>query len=633
MGENSYTAKDIVVLSGPLGIRKRPAMYIGSTGGAGFLHLIYEVIDNAVDEAMAGYCHNITIKLTKEGEVDVAEVSDDGRGIPVDIIPKVNRPALEVVFTSLHSGAKFDNKIYKVAGGLHGVGLTVVNALSEYTEVTVKKDGKIYRLRFSRGMPTSQIEVIGESPETGTTVRFKPDMEIFSVKSFDGVLLSERLKSISYLSPGLRIRLRDERGDQPREEEFYSSLGLIDFITNLRRDREQISKPIAISKEADSTKIQISLQYVKSFNEELLSFVNKIKTTEGGTHVTGFRAGLTRAITNYVEKRVKRQNLPTIEGEDTREGLIAIISLMMQNPEFEGQTKEKLGNTTIKQIVENAIYSGLSDFLEENPLEAQKIVGVVLRAADAREAARRARELSRKKNLLDSGVLPGKLADCTETDPEKAELFIVEGESPAGSSKQGRDRMYQAVLPLRGKILNVEKASEERILNNEELRALVAALGTGTDESFNITKLRYKKIIFLADADVDGSHINTLLLTFFYNKLRPLIVNGNVYIAQPPLYRISKGKEITYAYSDAQLKELVGNNSKVAVQRYKGLGEMNPDQLWETTMDPKRRVLKKISIKDAELADELFRILMGMDVEPRRRFIEEHSTEVSFLDV
>ena len=636
MDDREYTAKDILVLSGPQGVRKRPAMYIGSTASPGFIHLLYEVLDNAVDEAMGGYAKSITVRLMNEEGTDVAEISDDGRGIPTDMIPKVGKPALEVIMTSLHAGAKFDNKAYKVSGGLHGVGLTVVNALSEYTEVTVRKDGKAFRQRFSRGVAASPLEEIGNAKagESGTTIKFKPDTEIFSVSSFDTIELTERLRDIAYLNPGLRIRLIDERSQELKETEYLSKNGLLDFLDYIRGDAQALIKPIQITKSTDHTKLELVMQYVGTYSEDILSFVNKIKTAQGGTHITGFRGALTRAITTYSQKNGRaRKSLP-IEGDDTREGLIAIITILMQNPEFEGQTKERLGNSSIRTLVENTVYGELSRYLEENPSEATKVLEKVYAAADARESARRARELSRKKGLFEGAVLPGKLADCTETDPEKCEIFIVEGESAAGSSKEARDRFYQAILPLRGKVLNVEKAAEERIFANAELHTMVTALGTGIKESFNPDGARYKKIILLTDADVDGSHIRTLLLTFLYRYMKPLIERGYVFIGQPPLYKISKGRDIKYAYTDNQLNEIMkGHDGKATVQRYKGLGEMNPEQLWETTMDPKKRVLKKITIGDAELANTMFTILMGLDVEQRRRFLEEHASEVKFLDI
>ena len=638
MTENEYTAKDILVLSGPQGVRKRPAMYVGSTGSSGFLHLLYEVLDNSIDEALGGYCKTIKIRLTKDVDVDVAEVSDDGRGIPVDLMQKEGKPALEVIMTSLHSGAKFDNKAYKVAGGLHGVGLTVVNALSEYTDIIVKRNGKIYQQLFSKGAATTELKVISEDnvDETGTTIKFKPDTTIFSTKSFDTVELIERLRQLAFLNKRIRIDFTDARemGNE-QTTTFVSQRGIPDFIDFVRGNRNQLSKQIIINKETDSTKIELGIQYIESYSEEVISFVNNINTAEGGAHVIGLHSALTRAIVNYMQKNAKKvgNHNTQIEGEDTREGLIAVLSIMMQNPEFEGQTKQKLGNPSIKSVVDSLIYPAISTYFEENPSDAASIIRKVLGSAEARESARKARELARKKSLFEGPILPGKLSDCTETDPEKSEIFIVEGESAAGSSKQGRNRLFQAILPLRGKILNVEKASDEKIFNNAELHSMVTAFGVGIRETFNPENLRYKKVILLADADVDGSHIRTLLLTFFFRYMRALIERGNIYIAQPPLYRVSKGKEHKWIYSDAELDKELKNDSKALIQRYKGLGEMNPDQLWETTMNPENRILKRVSIKDGQLAEAIFTVLMGIDVEKRRRFLEEHSTEVSFLDV
>lgn len=632
---NTYSAKDIIVLTGPEGIRKRPAMYIGSTGNTGFIHLLYEVIDNAIDEAVAGFCKNITIKLSNDDGVDIAEVNDDGRGIPVDIIEKEGKPALEVIMTSMHAGAKFSNNIYKVSGGLHGLGLTVVNSLSEYTEVTVIKNSKKYQQKFSRGLAISKLEIIGEAKqeESGTTIKFKPDQKIFSVTSFDTIALNERLKDLSFLNSGINISLIDGREEASKITKYFSQNGFKDFLDYLKGDTEELSKPIILSKQINSTKIDISIQYINNYSEDIVSFINNIKTAEGGTHITGFHTALTRSILNYIEKNKTLKTKININGEDTREGLIAIISIMMQNPEFEGQTKEKLGNQEIKSIVDSVLYSELSTYFEENPLQISKIMDKVISAAEARESAKKARELSRKKSMFEGSILHGKLTDCTERNPDKAEIFIVEGESAAGSSKQGRDRMFQAILPLKGKILNVEKASEDKIFNNQEIHNLITAIGTGIKETFNINNVRYKKIIMLTDADVDGSHIRTLLLTFFYMFMKPIIEQGYVYIAQPPLYKISIGREIKYVYSDNEMNALVNEHPHAGIQRYKGLGEMNPEQLWETTMDPKNRVLKKIKIRDAELAKQLFEILMGNDIEARRKFIEEHASEVSFLDI
>jgi DNA gyrase subunit B len=641
MENNEYSAKDIVALSGTEGVRKRPAMYIGSTGSKGFIHLLYEVLDNAIDEAQAGYANEIKILLTKDDDIDVAEVTDNGRGIPVDIMEKEGKPALEVIMTSLHTGGKFTNKAYKVSGGLHGVGLTVVNSLSEFTEVTIRKEGATYFQKFSRGAVVSPLEIIAilsdDLPPSYTKIRFKPDSTIFSAKSFDSIELNERLKELSYLNPGVSITLTDKRDpENPKVTVYSSAKGLADFLDFIRGEKEPLTKQIIIAKQLESIKIDLGMQYVNSYSEDVLSFVNKIRTPEGGTHVIGFRSALTRAISNYMQKNSKKfgKQQAEVEGEDTREGLVAIISISMQNPEFEGQTKEKLGNTAIKSAVDSTLYAALSTYLEENPVDASNIIKKILTAAEARESARRARELARKKNLFEGSLLPGKLADCSEDDPEKSEIFIVEGQSAGGSAKEGRDRKYQAILPLKGKILNVEKASDEKLFNNAELHTMVTAFGVGIRESFNPENLRYNKIILLADADVDGSHIRTLLLTFLYRYMRPLIEKGNIYIAQPPLYKITRGKESKYLYSDLELNKAVQEyGAKAAVQRYKGLGEMDAHELWETTMNPENRVLRKINIKDARIADAIFTTLMGIDVEQRRHYIEEHSTEVTFLDI
>jgi DNA gyrase subunit B len=634
--KDEYNASKIVVLEGVQGVRKRPAMYIGSTGSSGVLHLLFELIDNAVDEAMAGYCKNIIVHLTQAETGDIGEVIDDGRGIPIDIMPKYNKSALEVILTSLHSGAKFTNEVYKTAGGLHGVGLTVVNALSEFLEVRVRRDGKEYMQTFSRGVPTSELKEIGPAQNTGTAIKFKPDPEIFPSPRFDSIALKERLRYTSYLNPGLRIMLIDERFENREEETYYSEKGLLDFLTDLNKGKTAVTSPIHFKKQEDQNILEFALQYNSGYDENVESFVNSIKTGEGGTHVMGFRAALTRAITNYIEKNKMlngRKELK-ITGDDVREGLSAIISILIPNPEFEGQTKEKLGNTKVKSIVESTFYTLFSQYLEEHPADARAIVEKAANAAIARESARKAKELVRKKSIFDGAVLPGKLADCLESDPENCDIFIVEGESAGGSSKQGRDKKTQAILPLRGKILNVEKATDEKIFENAELRAMVAAFGTGIKETFNVENIRYKKIIIMTDADVDGSHIRTLLLTFFYRYLRKIIELGYVYIAQPPLYKVSKGKEIHYCYSDAELEEKLKElGDDASVQRYKGLGEMNPEQLWETTMNPEKRILKKVYIADAERADRLFSVLMGLDVSERRKFLEEHSTEVASLDI
>ncbi|MDE1824428.1 MAG: DNA gyrase subunit B [Candidatus Micrarchaeota archaeon] len=631
---DSYNASKIVVLEGPQGIRKRPAMYIGSTGPSGVLHLLYEVVDNAVDEAIAGYCKNISIRLFREDSGDIAEVTDDGRGIPIDTIEKYNKSALEVIMTTLHKGAKFNNDVYKVSGGLHGVGLTVVNALSEYTDVTVRKDGHTYRQSFSRGIPSGKIELIGDTNEKGTTIRFKPDKDIFSTLVIDSTILKERLRYTAFLNPGLRITLTDERFESKETEEFASSGGLADFISFLNKDAATLTNIIQSKRQEGTVTIEFALQYVDTYEEKLDSFVNNIKTPEGGTHVSGMHSAITRAIMNYIDKNKINVRDIRITGEDTREGLTAILSVLMQNPEFEGQTKEKLGNASVKGIVDGTVYANMSRYLEEHPADAKAIMGKVMSAASARESARKARDLARKKNIFDSTVLPGKLADCIDSNPENTELFIVEGASAGGSAKEGRDKSIQAILPLRGKILNVEKAGDERIFDNAEIKAMVTAFGTGIKETFNSEAIRYKKIIIMTDADVDGSHIRTLLLTFFYRYMKKIIESGYVFAAQPPLYKISKGKNEAYCYNDAELAEKMkelGEDS--AVQRYKGLGEMNQEQLWDTTMNPKNRRLKKLTIADAARAEELFKILMGVDVPQRRKFLQEHAEEVKTLDV
>jgi len=634
--KDEYNASKIVVLEGTQGIRKRPAMYIGTTGLQGVVHLIIEIIDNAIDESLAGYCKNISVSLRQEETGDVAEVSDDGRGIPVDIMPKYEKSALEVIMTSLHSGAKFDNNTYKISGGLHGVGLTVVNALSEYVEVTVKKDGNVYRQRFSRGQPVSQLEVIGTTDEHGTTIKFKPDPEIFPDPHFDSEQIKSKIEYASFLNPGIKIKFSDERFPQKEIKEYYSEQGIPELINKLNKDKQALTNIIYAKKQQDSMQIEFALQYNNSYDEKVLSFVNDVRTTEGGTHEVGFRSALTRAIINYAaEAKNGKENVEVkLTGDDIREGLTAVVSLLMQNPEFEGQTKEKLGNTKVKSIVESSVYAILSRYLEEHPSDAKAIIEKVQGAAIARESARKARELARKKSIFETAVLPGKLSDCVEGDPDKAEIFIVEGESAGGSSKQGRDKNFQAILPLRGKILNVEKATDEKIFSNAEIHTMVAAFGTGIKDTFNPEAVRYKKIIIMTDADVDGSHIKTLLLTFFYRYMRKLIELGYIYVAQPPLYKVSKGKEQYYCYTDEELNNKVKElGDGVAVQRYKGLGEMNPEQLWQTTMNPEKRILKRITIKDAEKADKLLTILMGIDVAERRKFIEEHSREVRFLDV
>ncbi len=632
---DSYNASKIVVLEGTQGIRKRPGMYIGSTGASGVLHLLYEVIDNAVDESAAGYCRNIAVRLSQDVEGDIAEVTDDGRGIPVDMMDKYNKSALEVIMTTLHKGAKFNNDVYKVSGGLHGVGLTVVNALSEYTEVTVKRNGHAYRQTFSRGIASSELQTVGETKERGTTIKFKPDKEIFSAQTFDSALLKERLRYLMFLNPGLRIVLTDDRFSAHEEETYFSNEGIKDFIKYINKEISPLTSIIYAKKQEGTTVVEFALQYTNAYDEKVEPFVNNIKTNEGGTHLSGFRAAVTRAVLSYIDKnKLNAKAALKITGEDAREGLTAVISILMQDPEFEGQTKEKLGNVNIKSVVESAVYQYLSRYLEEHPAEAKAIVGKIITAAMARESARKAREIVRKKSIFDSAVLPGKLADCILDDPEKTELFIVEGESAGGSSKQGRDKNTQAILPLRGKILNVEKASYDKIFDNTEIKTMITAFGTGINETFNSDAIRYKKIIIMTDADVDGSHIRTLLLTFFYRYMKRIIEQGYVYVALPPLYRVTKGKNTYYCYSDEELaakrKEL---GELDGLQRYKGLGEMNQDQLWDTTMNPANRRMKQITIVDAQRTEDLFKILMGLDVLQRRKFLHEHAEQVKMLDV
>ena len=627
-----YDASKIKVLKGLEGVRKRPAMYIGDTSTRGLHHLVFEVVDNSIDEAMAGYCKNIEVVINKDGSVTV---EDDGRGIPVDEHPVYKKPALEIVMTTLHAGGKFDDKAYPIAGGLHGVGVSVVNALSEFLVVEVKRDGKIWRQRFERGEKKSELEVVGEADGTGTRITFMPDPEIFEKTNFSFELLAQRLKELAFLNPGLRIKIRDERKN--KERTFYYEGGIVEFVKHLDREREPLHPPIYIKGERDTTRVEVALQYNNSYFENILTFANNIHTIEGGTHLIGFKSALTKTINEYAKKYnlIKEKDL-TITGDDTREGLTAVISVKVKRPQFEGQTKTKLGNSEVKGIVESIVADGLMRFLEENKEHAQKIIEKVKLAARSRIAAKKAKEITRRKSFLESDALPGKLADCTIEDPAKAELFIVEGDSAGGSAKQGRDRTFQAILPIRGKILNVEKAQFNKVLSNDPIKTIIAALGTGIGrDDFDADKVRYHKIIIMTDADVDGSHIRTLLLTFFYRYAKELIERGYVYIAQPPLYGIKKGKEEYYAYSDEELEEILKKIGKdgVQIQRYKGLGEMNPEQLWRTTMDPERRILKRVTLQDAEEAERIFTVLMGEKVEPRKEFIEKNARFVRNLDV
>ncbi|MFH1440337.1 MAG: DNA topoisomerase (ATP-hydrolyzing) subunit B [Candidatus Woesearchaeota archaeon] len=627
-GNDNYKAEKIQVLAGLDAVRKRPAMYIGSTGVRGLHHLVYEAVDNSVDEALAGHCTIISVTINDDGSITVI---DNGRGIPIDNHPQFNRPALEVVMTKLHAGGKFDKGAYKVSGGLHGVGISCVNALSKKLIVNVKKDSRIYEQYYERGKPVIDMKDIGSTDERGTTVRFWPDEEIFPVREFSFDVLSSRLRELAFLNKGLKITINDERSG--KEHIFQYDGGIVSFVEYLNKNKNPLCEPIYFIKEKNDHVVEIAIQYNDGYQENLFSFANNINTIEGGTHLAGFKTALTRTINNYAEKNKLKD--VKLTSDDVREGLTAVISVKLPEPQFEGQTKTKLGNSDMKGIVDSIVSTGLNTFLEENPKITKIVVDKFITAAKAREAARKARDLTRRKSALEGSSLPGKLADCQEKDAKKCEIFIVEGDSAGGSCKQGRDRKFQAVLPLRGKILNVEKSRLHKVLSSQEIVTVITALGTSIGEEFNIDKLRYNKIIIMTDADVDGAHITCLLLTFFYRYMTKLIEEGHIYIAQPPLYKIKKGKQIWYVYKDEELfskiKEIGKDN--VVIQRYKGLGEMDPEQLWDTTLDPKDRILKKVKIEDAVLADEMFTILMGDQVEPRRRFIMEHAKEVKNLDV
>ena len=609
-------------------------MYIGSTGPDGLHHLLYEVVDNAVDEALAGFCTRIEVVLHRGGS---ASVLDNGRGIPVGILPRVGKPAVEVVLTTLHAGGKFDGGGYKISGGLHGVGVSVVNALSEVLEVEVYREGMTYRQRFERGKPVTPLRSSPGAPlPSGTKVVFLPDRQIMTATEFDADVIARRLDDIAYLNAGLEIVLVDERSG--RSQTFMHAGGIKELVRALNKNRTRLNEePVYDRRQRDGAEVEFAVQYNDSYLEHTLTFVNTIPTPEGGTHLVGFRAALTRTLNDYARRVGMRNGEVTLSGEDVREGLTAVLSLKLRDPQFEGQTKTKLGNTEVKGLVESVVAEALQEYLETHPGEARRILNKAITAARAREAARQARDLVRRKNALDVSTLPGKLADCVERDPEHSELFIVEGESAGGSAKQGRDRHFQAILPIQGKILNVEKARLDKMLNHEEIRAIITALGTGIGDDFDLNRRRYDKIIIMADADVDGSHIRTLLLTFFYRYMRPLIDRGKVYIAQPPLYLVKAGKERRYAYSDEErqilVRELEARGQKIEIQRYKGLSEMNPEQLWETTMDPQRRTLKRVEISEAEEADRLFSTLMGEEVEPRRQFIVRYAREVRNLDI
>lgn len=631
--EGDYGANQIQILEGLEAVRKRPGMYIGSTSARGLHHLVYEVVDNSIDEALAGYCTHIEVTIHKDNSITV---TDNGRGIPVDM-HESGKPAVEVVLTVLHAGGKFGGSGYKVSGGLHGVGVSVVNALSTNMEVKVKRDGKIHEITFEKGVTKEPLKVVGQTDETGTLVHFVPDAEIFDETVYDYDTLRHRLRELSFLNRGITIILTDERPEEVRQETFYFEGGISSFVEHLNRNKEVINpEPVYFNGTKDTTVVEIALQYNTSYSENIYSFVNNINTEEGGTHLAGFKSALTRAANDFARRQgIIKNNEDNLVGEDIREGLTCVISIKLREPQFEGQTKTKLGNSEVRGIVDSIVSEGLSEYFEENPVISKKIIEKSIMASRAREAARKARELTRRKNALEVSSLPGKLADCSVKDPEQAEIYLVEGDSAGGSAKQGRDRRFQAILPLRGKILNVEKARLDKILNNEEIRTMITAFGSGIGSEFDITKRRYGKIIIMTDADVDGAHIRTLLLTFFYRYMRPLIENGHVYIAQPPLYQIRKGRSHWYTYSDEELAQKLDEIGRdgITVQRYKGLGEMNPEQLWETTMDPKKRTVLQVHLREAEEADSIFTILMGDKVEPRRRFIEEHANLVRNLDL
>ena len=628
-----YGAEQIQVLEGLEAVRKRPGMYIGTTSIRGLHHLVYEIVDNAIDEALAGYCNHIEVEINGDNSITV---TDNGRGIPVGIQPQTGLPAVEVVYTVLHAGGKFGGDGYKVSGGLHGVGASVVNALSEWVEVEVHTEGKIHRIGFDRGVTRRPLEVVGETDKTGTKVTFKPDADIFEETVFEYETLLHRLREQAFLNGGLRITLTDHRADEETSETMHYEGGIRAYVNHLNKNKTALHEQVIyVAGQKDDAVAEVALQYNDGYNETILSFANNISTTEGGMHETGFKSALTRVINDYGRKyKMLKDDDKNLSGEDVREGITAVISVKLREAQFEGQTKTKLGNSYIRTLVDGVVGEKLSDFFEENPGVAKAVLEKALTAARAREAARKAREATRRKSALESASLPGKLADCQEKDPELTEIYIVEGDSAGGSAKNGRDKRFQAILPLWGKMLNVEKARLDKVYGNEKLMPLVTAFGAGIGEDFDISKLRYGKIILMADADVDGSHIRTLLLTFFFRFMRPLIEHGHVYIAQPPLYKVTKGKNVLkYAYSDRELEMLLEEHKGAEVQRYKGLGEMNPEQLWETTMDPTVRTLLKVEMEDAAMADEIFTILMGEKVEPRREFIEKNAKYVVNLDV
>ncbi len=635
---SEYSAEQIQVLEGLEAVRKRPGMYIGSTTSRGLHHLVYEIVDNSIDEALAGYCKDITVTIEKDNSITV---EDDGRGIPVGIQAKTGIPAVELVFTKLHAGGKFGGGGYKVSGGLHGVGASVVNALSVYLEVEICDGEHVYYQKYERGHKCADLKVIGDTDRTGTKVHFKPDGEIFEDLVYDFNTLLVRLREQAFLNAGIKIILRDERDGAPEDKQQVEMIyegGIREFVTYLNRNKEPLHpEVIYVNSVRENSEAEVALQYNDGYNENIVSFANNINTTEGGTHETGFKAALTKVINDYARKYgMLKENDENLKGEDVREGMTCVISVKVTEAQFEGQTKTKLGNGEIRSMVEKMLNEKLSEFFEENPTVAKVVVDKAMTASRAREAARRARENTRRKGALESSSLPGKLADCSDRDNTYTEIYIVEGDSAGGSAKQGRDRRFQAILPLWGKMLNVEKARLDKVYGNDKLMPVITALGAGIGEDFDLEKLRYGKIVIMADADVDGAHIRTLLLTFFFRFMRPLIEAGHVYIAQPPLYKVSRGKEEKYAYSDNELQEILeemGEGRAPAIQRYKGLGEMNPEQLWDTTMNPETRIMLKVELEDAIQADETFTILMGDKVEPRRKFIEDYSSTAINLDI
>ena len=636
MSNSNYDESSIQVLEGLEAVRKRPGMYIGSTSVRGLHHLVYEIVDNSIDEALAGYCDKISVDINPDNSITV---SDDGRGIPVGIHHKMGIPTVEVVFTILHAGGKFGGGGYKVSGGLHGVGASVVNALSEYLEVEVADGEHIYYQKYQRGNKLTDLKIIGDTDKTGTKVHFKPDYEIFEELVYDYDTLLHRLREQAFLNGGVKIHLRDLRGDEIKEEVLHYDGGIRNFVTYINKSKNVLHDVIYVSGKGDKSDAEVALQWNDSYTENIVSFANNISTTEGGTHETGFKSALTKVLNDYARKYKFIKNEEKLSGEDVREGLTAVISVKVEEPQFEGQTKTKLGNSEMRSVVENMVNEKLTDFFEENPAVGKIIIEKALMASRAREAARKAREATRRKSPLESNSLPGKLRDCHEKDPDKTEIYIVEGDSAGGSATGGRDSNYQAILPLWGKILNVEKSRADKVYGNEKLLPVIISLGAGIGEEFDITKLRYGKIIIMADADVDGAHIQTLLLTFFFRFMRPLIEEGHVYLAKPPLYKLSRGKKSHVAFSDEERdrisEELKGGdeNAKVEISRYKGLGEMDPNELWETTMNPEHRILLRVTMQDAIAADEIFTVLMGDEVEPRKKFIEENAQYAVNLDI